>query len=261
MGYDLPEYARWMLSWNASTETIRARMTFARHVEARWPDPRTVTAEDLGELLASRSSGWTRTTYYTHLRSLFGWLLTRGRIDQDPTLDVRRPRTPRGRPRPLAPGEVELALGEASDHVRSMLLLGLLAGFRSHETARIHSDHITADRIHVQGKGGRVDVIPTHPALWELAQRRPQGFWFPGPNGEHIGPQTVTWHATRLFRGLGIEGSYHRCRHYYGTTLLRAGVNIRVVQTLMRHESLATTAKYLGVDDDEQRAAIMGLAA
>jgi integrase/recombinase XerD len=260
MGYDLPEYARWMLSWNASTETIRARMIFARHVAERWPDPRQVTGDDLAGLLAVQVSGWTRSTYYTHLRSLFGWLLERGRVDRDPTLDVRRPRTPRGRPHPLPPGDVDRVLGAVSDHVRPMLLLGLLAGLRAHETARMHSDQITVDRIRVTGKGGRVDELPTHPILWELASSR-EGYWFPGPGGGHIGPQTVTWHASRLFRGLGISGSYHRCRHTYGTSLLRAGNNLRVVQELMRHSSLATTEKYLEVNADERRAAVLSLAA
>ena len=58
-----------------------------------------------------------------------------------------------------------------------------------------------------------------------------------------------------------IEGSIHRCRHYFGTELLRAGVSVRVIQTLMRHESLATTANYLGVDEDERVAAVRALAA
>jgi integrase/recombinase XerD len=51
----------------------------------------------------------------------------------------------------------------------------------------------------------------------------------------------------------------HRGRHYFATALLRGGANIRVVQELMRHSSLATTAKYLAVSADELRAAVGGL--
>lgn len=43
------------------------------------------------------------------------------------------------------------------------------------------------------------------------------------------------------------------------TTLLRQGVNIRVVQTLMRHQSLTSTQVYTAVDDDERARAIAGL--
>ena len=48
-------------------------------------------------------------------------------------------------------------------------------------------------------------------------------------------------------------------RHFYGTELVRAGVNLRIVQTLMRHESLATTAIYTDVNQDQQRAGIAAL--
>lgn len=71
----------------------------------------------------------------------------------------------------------------------------------------------------------------------------------------------VTRAVRILFDELGIEGATHRTRHSYGTALLRGGANIRVVQELMRHSSLATTAAYLGVDEDERRRAIALLAA
>ena len=57
----------------------------------------------------------------------------------------------------------------------------------------------------------------------------------------------------------GLSGSLHRCRHTYATTLLRSGVNIRVVQSLMRHESLSSTQAYTAVEDDERTAAVSGL--
>lgn len=47
----------------------------------------------------------------------------------------------------------------------------------------------------------------------------------------------------------------------YGTNLLRGGANIRVVQELMRHESLATTAGYLQVEESERVEAIRRLSA
>jgi len=67
--------------------------------------------------------------------------------------------------------------------------------------------------------------------------------------------------TTRLFKANGIEGSLHRARHTYATTLLRTGANIRVVQELMRHKSLSSTAIYTGVDEEELRNGIAGLQA
>jgi len=108
-------------------------------------------------------------------------------------------------------------------------------------------------------------MIPTHPALWDLAQSYPRrGLWFPSPvrAGEHYGTGYVTQRVAERFRDVGIErGSIHRLRATYGTSLLRSGANLRVVQTLMRHSSLATTEHYLGVDEDERVTAIGLLAA
>lgn len=71
----------------------------------------------------------------------------------------------------------------------------------------------------------------------------------------------MTNRITRHFKAHGVEGSSHRNRHMYGTELLRTGANIRVVQELMRHASLETTVRYLGVNEDEKRAAIRRLIA
>jgi integrase/recombinase XerD len=65
--------------------------------------------------------------------------------------------------------------------------------------------------------------------------------------------------VSRHFHRLGIDGSSHRNRHLYGTELLRNGVNIRVVQELMRHADMATTVRYLGVDEEDKYKAIHGL--
>jgi integrase/recombinase XerD len=90
-----------------------------------------------------------------------------------------------------------------------------------------------------------------------MAQRYPRyGYWFPGNQAGHIRPQQVSMTVGRLFHSIGIEGSIHRCRHVFGTRLLRSGVNIRTVQKLMRHANLDTTANYTAVDEDELRAAI-----
>ena len=58
-----------------------------------------------------------------------------------------------------------------------------------------------------------------------------------------------------------IEGSHHRCRHTYGTSLLAAGANLRVVQELMRHESVTSTQIYTRVTADERREAVARLVA
>lgn len=152
-------------------------------------------------------------------------------------------------------------LDGAEGRVRAYVMLALYAGLRAHEIAKIRGEDVTQQAIYVEGKGGQRAMIPTHPALWTLARAHPQtGWWFPSHSAcGHVTTEAVTAGVTRLFRSLGIAGSVHRCRHTYATRLLRGGANVRVVQTLMRHQSLTSTEVYTAVDDDERARAIASL--
>lgn len=265
---DLQPFESWLRLESISPGTIYRRVGFARQFFTTfgcWD----VDPEDLVEWLDAYT-GWTRRTYYSHLRSLYSWLIDSGAVDADPTGRLRPGRTPRCNPSPLTPDEVERALQAARRDVRTWILLGVLAGLRCHEIAKIRGSDVTEQSIRVLGKGGLLATVPTHPAIWELAQTYPRdGWWFPSPQTRRGGVprDPVPIHRSGLgnevrwlFRSVGIEsGSIHRCRHTYGTNLLRGGANLRVVQELMRHASLSTTALYLGVNEDERQSAIRTL--
>lgn len=263
--FEYKAFADWLRSWGAADTTISNRITTIQAGARAWGDPLVVDGDTLAGWLGNPDySAWTRVAYYGHLRSFFGWLLDTGKRDDDPTSKLRRPKTPVNRPRPLTADEVDRALEAAKGRQRTWLLLALLAGLRAHEIAKLRGEDITRESIYVMGKGGQAALIPTHPALWELAKAHPRtGWWFPSPtaSGGYVSPKSISTLTTRLFIELGIDGSIHRCRHTYATRLLRGGATIRVVQDLMRHSNLATTAAYLAVDDDERRAAIGGLVA
>ncbi|MGO2669010.1 MAG: tyrosine-type recombinase/integrase [Microbacterium gubbeenense] len=74
-----------------------------------------------------------------------------------------------------------------------------------------------------------------------------------------VGPHAVSSAIRHSMLRVGLDGKPHQLRHSYGTELVRAGVNLRVVQQLMRHESPATTAIYTAVDDEQLRAGIATL--
>jgi len=256
-------YADWMLARNLRPNTIEQRVEFAERVERQW-GTFDVPSVRIASWL-SRHVGWTALTYHTHLASIYRWQLDTGRMDRDPMTVIRRPPKPRAKPRPLTQTQVSHVMAHDDGLVHSWMMLALLAGLRAHEVAKFRGQDIDAQGIHIIGKGGQDSMIPTHPALWDLAQSYPRrGLWFPSPvrAGEHYGTGYVTQRVAERFRDVGIErGSIHRLRATYGTSLLRSGANLRVVQTLMRHSSLATTEHYLGVDEDERVTAIGLLAA
>lgn len=252
-------YARWLRSWGASEATVRSRQGIAQSRVNEW-GLEGFTTENvqtwLGRPLLKK---WSRHTYYAALADFCTWAEAAGYLSSNPMRGVRKPAQPKTHPRPLSTVEIALVLERSNGRIHDWLLLGLLAGLRAHEIAKMRGEDVDEQSIYVLGKGGVQSQIPTHPLLWEMAQRYPRrGWWFPSVKvpGEHISGATVSNYTGRLFRSLGIDGSVHRARHSYGTNLLRSGANIRTVQQLLRHASLDTTAAYTAVDEDELRTAI-----
>jgi integrase len=245
-----------MRSWGASTNTIRARRVFAMRCFEEWGGVPSVTKIQ-ATMNHPEWSDWTRSTYHTHLKNLCEWLLQAGYLRSDPMAEIRSPSRPHSEPRPLSEAELARVLEVAEGRVRDWIDLALLAGLRVHEIAKIRGEDVTEEGLYVHGKGGKRTTLPIHPDLWEMAQRYPRtGYWFPSPQGGHLQANRVSDVVSKLFDELGIEGSIHRCRHSHATRLLRAGVNLRVVQKLMRHSSIQTTAGYTAVDEAEMTAAV-----
>lgn len=260
---DFASFETWLRASGASENTVAARVRYARYCEETWGHSLTLASpDDIREQVARPGlSPWSRTTYFNHLRAAFRWLHETGQIDQDPMARMRRPRPPRDVPRPLTDHEAAKVDANAQGVVREWIMLAMLAGLRAHEIAQVKGEDVTETFIFVDGKGGQQAFIPTHPDLWALAQRKPRmGYWYPSyTHAGHIRGETVTARVTELFRSLGIEGSVHRCRHSFGTNLVRAGTPLTVVQSLMRHASLNTTAAYIAVGEDDRRAAVSAL--
>ena len=254
----LGEFESFLRSWDAAPQTIRARMVVISARFAEWGE-NGFTADNIRQWFASANlERWSRTTYYSHLNSFCEFLVTAGYATENPMEEVRKPKAPRSQPRPLSEAEVRRVTAAADGRVRDWLQLALLQGLRVHEIAKLRGEDVQAEGLFVRGKGGVEATLPVHADIWAMARRYPDhGWWFPGRSkGSHIQAGTITNAVTQLFRSVGVAGSIHRCRHTYGTRLLRAGAHIRQVQTLMRHGSLQTTALYTAVDEDELRQAI-----
>jgi integrase/recombinase XerD len=252
-------YERWLVACDHSPRTVKARTTLASARVREWGLDG-MTPHNIFEWLGREDlSRWSKATYYAHLKDFCKFLVLGGHIDTSPMDSdlIHQPKRPKSLPRPLSDEEVDRVLAVAKGRDRDWIMLALLAGLRVHEIAKIRGEDVSAQGIYVLGKGRVEAILPIHPDLWAMAQRYPRhGYWFPGPSSPHLHPDTITAHVTAVFRPLGIKGSVHRLRHVYGTRLLRSGVHVRRVQTLMRHGSLETTALYTAVDEDELQAAI-----
>lgn len=149
---------------------------------------------------------------------------------------------------------------------RTMIILAAFAGLRVHEIAKMHSDDcdLLADELRVVGKGKIEAWLPMHERIREEAlQRVGIGWWFPSAGNAagtpHVLGNSVSGMLSAVMERAEVPGTPHSLRHYFATTLLKRGVDVRVVQELMRHQNLNTTAGYTLVDDEQRRSAIAAL--
>jgi site-specific recombinase XerD len=171
-------------------------------------------------------------------------------------------KAPRRKPRPYSAEQIGALLDSGGyTKTRAMIKLGFYQGFRAGEIAAVHGHDIDLDAntITVVGKADKRATMPLHAEIRTLALTMPRDdWWFPARNGAagHIHSRSVSDLLRRAKERAGITNERltgHSLRHSYGTELVRAGVDLRTVQELMRHESLATTQLYTAIGAEQMR--------
>lgn len=189
------------------------------------------------------------------LRFFYGVTLDRGEIPER----IVYARMPRKLPTILSADEVVRFL-EAVPSLKSRVALttAYAAGLRASEAASLRVADIDSDRMLIQvrhGKGAKDRTVMLSPQLlailrtyWRLA--RPQDCLFPGRKPDQPIAITVLHAACRSATkaaGLTKRVSVHTLRHSFATHLLESGVDIRIIQVLLGHRNLSTTALYTQV--------------
>lgn len=258
-------YELWMRGRGLADRTIGDAGLTLRRLQARsgYPVEGTPALAISRFLAADQLGARARYTYYGHLRGFYRWLANDGR-GTDAMATLPRPRQPRSTPRPITTEQLRALLAlPLRRRTRAMVMLAALAGLRAHEIAKLKGQDVDADArtLYVIGKGGHAATLPLHPDLADLARTMPiHGWWFPADGrrpGEHIYSRVVVNTISRSCKRAGIPGgTAHRLRHWYGTNLVTAGADLRTVQSLLRHESLASTQIYTEVTDERRIEAI-----
>lgn len=266
----LAAWRLWQESQGLSQRTITERAAVIRHLlEYSGADPLTLTPDHIVAYTARPElSPASKGTYHASIRAFCRWLVQTERRADDPSSRTPRPKRPKGRPRPVHDNQLEALLAQVNRRrTRLMILLAALAGLRVHEIAKVRGEDfdLANDVLTVVGKGGKLALLPLHERIASEVSTFPRHGWlFPayGDNrtaAGHIEPQSVSLSIMRTMRRAGVDGKAHQLRHWYATSLLAAGADLRIVQELMRHESPATTAIYTKVDMTQQMAALTRL--
>ncbi|AQT81946.1 tyrosine recombinase [Mycolicibacterium litorale] len=239
-----------------SKRTVEERVaTVIRMADWCHVQPETATTADIASWLAEAGE-WsvnTRWTYHTSLSAWFLWLQKQGRRLDNPMINLDRPKRVKGLPHPPSNAQIRRLLAQRfRRRTWAMITLALFAGLRAHEIAKIRGEDfdLVEQTLTVTGKGGYTATLPLHHRALELAYQMPRkGYWFPGTERGHQRRESVCGTVKDAMVRAGVPGSCHSLRHWFATNLLEAGVDVRVVQTLLRHQNLATTEIYTRVSE------------
>jgi site-specific recombinase XerD len=230
--------------------------------------PETATADDIRRfqlfLIESGASICNRNRIMTGLRFLFRVTLRR----HDLAAEIFHLKAPQKVPVVMSQDEIKRLLAMAANiKVRAMLSLAYGCGLRAGEVVRLKAGDLDSAqniiRI-VQAKGRKdrnvmlpADILGLLRLWWKERPRHqdrdvaPTERWlFPGRNP---GRPLTTRQFARLFQetvkkaGITKPVSLHSLRHSFATHLLERGVDIRVIQALLGHDKLETTARYTRV--------------
>ena len=239
--------------------TLRARERTLRLFE-RGPGL-DATREQIEDWLDGRNlCAKSRAVLLSHLGCFYAW-----RGGDNPVLGIKPPKLHRGLPRPIPDKDLTRALAKATPLLRAWLLLGALEGLRCCERAGLAREDLSESegllRV-VEAKGGNERMVPLHPKVLEAL--RAYGMPASGPlflNRFHqrVSPGDVSHQIGDHLRSLGANGRAHSLRHWFGTNTLRQVHDVRVVQELLGHKDISSTAIYTAFDQDAARSAVAGL--
>jgi site-specific recombinase XerD len=172
---------------------------------------------------------------------------------------IPAPKKPQTLPVVLSPEEAIhfLACVEHIKH-RTILTICYAAGLRISEAVRLKPEHIDSQRMVLrvdQGKGQRDRYVMLSPKLLEILRvwwrtEKPRPWLFPGDiPGKPITTGAVEGACQKAHRVCGIPKPItpHSLRHAFAVHLLENGTDVRTIQLLLGHRSLATTARYLRI--------------
>ncbi len=229
---------------------------------------------DLGISMTSQSR------IVSGIKSFFHFLKLENFIDEDPTFLLQTPRRGRILPEVLTLEEIDAMIGciDLGDPLgrRNRAIIETLygCGLRVSELVGLQLSQLFLDEgyITVKGKGDKERIVPISAVATELITEYvagDRGDVVPKPGdentlflnrrGKRLTRQMIFTIIKELAALAGIRKtiSPHTLRHSFATHLLEGGANLRAIQQMLGHESIATTEIYLHLDRTALRAQIL----
>jgi integrase/recombinase XerD len=223
----------------------------------------------LGKLRRSGLAPATLMRKLSALRAFYRYLVREERLATDPTTNLPATRLLRRLPSVLSIEEVERLLAQPDAATargrrdRAMLELLYATGLRVSELVGLSRSDLRLDLglVRCVGKGSKERIVPVgQPALGAVraylaARRDASPVLFLGNKGRPL-TRVACWRIVgRYARQAGLRGPItpHTLRHSFATHMLDAGADLRAIQELLGHASIATTQIYTHVSADRLR--------
>ena len=226
-------------------------------------DIRRFVARLHGEGLAPRSLARTLSAW----RGLFDWMARHRELAANPCAGVKPPRAARRLPETLSPDEAVRLVTTSDDtelgpRDRALFELAYSCGLRVSELTGLDLAAIDADaaEVRVTGKGSKTRIVPVGaPALHAIAAwlavrgrfaRNGEAALFVGRRGARLTPREVQRRIKRwaALAGLGVDVHPHMLRHSFASHVLQSSGDLRAVQEMLGHASIASTQVYTHLD-------------
>ena len=229
----------------------------------------------LAELQGSGVARATMARRIVSIRAFTYWAASQGWIRSDLGAELAIPKPHRTLPEVLDIADTEIVLASAKTRadenpnpitIRDLALIEVLyaTGVRVSEICGLDIRSIDESRntLQVMGKGSKERVVPMGiPAVYalrhyvqvarpELVSTKSGNAVFLGSRGSRIDQRTVREVVYQAMSAVGSKMGPHGLRHTAATHLLEGGADLRTVQEILGHSSLATTQIYTHVSPD-----------
>lgn len=213
------------------------------------------------------------------VKTFFRYLKQEGYIEADPTLTLESPRRGAKLPSVLSVEEIDAMIAcidmSAAEGQRNRAIMETLygCGLRVSELIGLEIGNLYLDEeyVIVRGKGDKQRMVPVSPAaISEITaymeerrhadvRRGDENILFLNRRGARLTRVMIFYIVRQLAELAGIDKtvSPHTLRHSFATHLLEGGANLRAIQQMLGHASLATTEIYLHLDTSRLRAEIL----
>ena len=236
---------------------------------------RKISLADLHEYLAFRqselnNSAKTRMRKISSLRGLFKYLATQKLITENPTLDLRSPKTEKKLPHYLTFRQSYALLSSIDGRFKArnlaIITLFLNCGIRLSELVGLNYNSISERHLRVRGKGNKERILYLNDACLAAlkeyeAERATYTFRITEPEalfvsqrGSRISQRMVQTMVKEFMKRCGIDTevySVHKLRHTAATLMYQNGVDVRILQEILGHSNLGTTQIYTHITSSQ----------